>query len=66
MRITHNKSHLIERTLVALSLVLLLLLSSINELWSALDAPWYSPYVVWAIAIAVSWLLQRYLAKHEL
>jgi len=58
-----SQSNLAERTLIAVLLVLVLLLSPMNNIWAALDAPWYSPYLAWAIAIFLSWLLQRYLKK---
>lgn len=55
-----------ERTLMAVTIILLLLLSPMNEYWASLDAPWYSPYLVWAIVILLSWLLQRFVSKNEL
>jgi len=48
---------------MAVLLVLVLMLSPMTEFWAALDAPWYSPYIVWAIAIFIAWLLQRHLIK---
>lgn len=50
-----------EKTLMAVILVLMLFLSPISNIWAAIDAPWYSPYVAWALAIFISWLLQHYL-----
>jgi len=54
-----------ERTIIYLILVLLLLLSPLTDIWAAIDAPWYSPYVVWAAAIFLSWQLQRNLRKDD-
>lgn len=57
---------LIDHTVVAVMFILLLLLSPLTEFWAALDAPWYSPYLVWMVCIAASWWLQRNLKKHDL
>lgn len=54
----------IERTLIMLALVLLLFVSPLTELWSSVDLPWFSPYIVWLVAILLSWALQRNLRKH--
>ena len=51
----------VERTLIAIILVLVLFLSPLTHWWASLDAPWYSPYLVWAVAIFIAWLLQRYI-----
>ena len=48
---------------MAVVLVLMLFLSPMTDFWAALDAPWYSPYIAWALAIVVSWWLQRYIAR---
>ncbi len=53
--------HKIERSLIAVVVVLILFLSPLTEFWADLNAPWYSPYLVWSLAILISWLLQRYL-----
>lgn len=55
-----------ERTLIAVFAVLVLFISPLTEIWASLNAPWYSPYLVWALAILISFLLQRYLSRHEL
>ena len=56
---------IIERTWIAVLLVLVLFLSPMTEFWAALDAPWFGPYIVWAIAIGLSWFLQRYISKNS-
>ncbi len=61
----HN-AHTVERTLVALAVALMLFLSPLTEFWASLSAPWYSPYLVWLLAILIVFLLQRYLSKHEI
>lgn len=55
-----------EYTAIAVMFILLLLLSPLRKFWAALDAPWYSPYLVWIACIAAAWWLQRNLHKHEL
>jgi hypothetical protein len=61
-----KKPKLNEYSVVALMFVLILLLSPLREFWAALDGPWYSPYLIWMVAIVVSWLLQRKLNKNDL
>jgi len=60
----HSKE--IEYTVIAVVFILILFLSPLTGVWAALDAPWYSPYLVWTIAIFLSWMLQRYLKKNEI
>ncbi len=50
---------LLELTLIALLLALLLLLSPLKQWWAALDAPWYAPYLLWAFIILLSAVLQQ-------
>ena len=56
-----NHPHKVERSLIVIVVVLILFLSPLTEFWADLGAPWYSPYLVWSLAIFISWLLQRYL-----
>ena len=58
-----KNSDISEKTLMAVLLVLMILLSPISNIWAAIDAPWYSPYLAWAVAIFLSWLLQRHLQQ---
>ncbi len=55
-----------ELTVIAVIGALILLVSPLTEFWADLDAPWYSPYLVWSVAILISWLLQKYLNRHEI
>jgi hypothetical protein len=57
---------LTDYTALAVMFILLLLLSPLTGFWAALDAPWFSPYLVWMACIAISWWLQRYIKKHDL
>ena len=50
-----------ELTVIAILFIIVLFVSPLTEFWASLDAPWYSPYLVWSIAIFISWLLQRYI-----
>lgn len=50
-----------ELTVIAIMFIIVLFVSPLTEFWASLDAPWYSPYLVWSIAIFISWLLQRYI-----
>lgn len=61
-----NNLKSMELTIIAVIAIIMLFLSPLTEYWADLDAPWYSPYLVWSIAILISWLLQRYLNKHEI
>lgn len=61
-----ENSHITERTLMVLVITLVLLLSPVSLLWGAVDAPWYSPYVTWAVIILLSWILQKHINRHEL
>lgn len=58
-----KNSNISEKTLMAVLLVLMIFLSPISNIWAAIDAPWYSPYLAWAVAIFLSWLLQRHLQQ---
>ena len=55
-----------ELTVLAVILLLLLFLSPLIDIWADLGAPWYTPYIIWAIAIFLSWLLQRHVSTHEI
>ena len=53
-----------EITIVVLIFALLVLLPPIRNLWSAVDSPWYLPYLVWFAIILAAFWLQRLLRKH--
>lgn len=61
-----KNSQITERTLIVVVITLVLLLSPVSSIWGAVDAPWYSPYVAWAVIILLSWLLQKHINRHEL
>ena len=63
---TNNHLKSTELTVIAVIAIIMLFVSPLTDYWAALDAPWYSPYLVWSIAILFSWLLQKYLNKHEI
>ncbi len=59
----NQSTYLKERSVIAVLLVLTLFLSPMTEFWAALQAPWYSPYLVWVLAIFIAWWLQHYLKQ---
>mgnify|MGYP001093086299 CR=1 FL=1 len=58
-----NYSQIVERTLIVLAVVLMIFLSPLVQLWAGTDLPWYGPYIAWAIAIFLIYLLQRHIEK---
>ena len=61
-----DSENLLDRVILLLLLALFLLLSPLLDWWAADTSPWYSPYLIWAVLIALTWLLQRKLGRHEL
>ncbi len=57
---------LLDRVILLFLLALFLLLSPIVQWWASDNSPWYSPYLIWAGLIALTWLLQRKLSRHVL
>ena len=55
---------LYDRVILLLLLALFLLLSPIVEWWAADDSPWYAPYLLWALLIALTFWLQRRVRCH--
>ena len=53
-----------DRVILLLLFALFLLLSPIIEWWAADDSPWYAPYLIWALLIALTYALQRYITHH--
>lgn len=56
----------LDRVILLFLLALFLLLSPIKAWWAADNSPWYSPYLIWALLIFLTWRLQRYLGRHDL
>lgn len=54
-----------DRVILLLLFALFLLLSPLTEWWAADDSPWYAPYLLWALLIALTWRLRRYLVRHS-
>ncbi len=61
MRKQSKNSKSTERTLMAVLLIIVIFVSPMSNFWAALDAPWFSPYLAWAVAIFLSWLLQHHI-----
>lgn len=55
---------ILDRVILLFLLALFLLLSPILNWWASDTSPWYSPYLIWALLIALTWLLQRKLRRH--
>jgi len=53
-----------DRVILLLLLALFLLLSPLTEWWAADDSPWYAPYLLWALLIALTFWLRRTLERH--
>lgn len=56
----------LDRVIILFLLALFLLLSPITLWWAADNSPWYSPYLIWALLILLTYRLQRYLKRDEL
>jgi len=56
----------LDRVIILFLFALFLLLSPIMLWWAADDSPWYSPYLIWALLIVLTYRLQRYLKRHDL
>lgn len=56
----------LDRVIILFLLALFLLLSPFMGWWAADDSPWYSPYLLWAFLILLTWRLRRRLERHEL
>ena len=55
---------LYDRVILLLLFALFLLLSPIVEWWAADGSPWYAPYLIWALLIALTYALRRSIARH--
>ncbi len=53
----------LDRVLLLLLFALFLLLSPFLEWWAADDSPWYAPYLIWALLIALTFRLRRFLDR---
>ena len=53
-----------DKVVLLLLFALFLLLSPIIEWWGADDSLWYAPYLIWALLIALTYALQRYINRH--
>lgn len=55
-----------ERVILLLLFALLLLISPLVEYWAADDSPWYLPYLLWGVIVALTAWLQRKLRSDGL
>ena len=54
-----------DRVILLLLFALFLLLSPIIEWWAADDSPWFAPYLIWALLIALTYWLRRRIDRHS-
>lgn len=64
MRSLNSEFSTTEITLIVVIVALLILLPPMLGWWGASKNPWYIPYLVWSIIIALAYWLQRILRKH--
>ncbi|MDH5785556.1 MAG: hypothetical protein OEZ16_08105 [Chromatiales bacterium] len=57
----HEPGH--DRVILLLLFALFLLLSPLLAWWAADDSPWYAPYLVWALLIALTYMVRRHLTR---
>jgi len=55
----------LDRVILLLLFALFLLLSPLTKWWAADDSPWYAPYLIWALLIALTFWLRRTLDRHN-
>ncbi len=64
MKIESRAETVYDKVILLLLFALFLLLSPLIEWWAANDALWYAPYIIWALLIALTFALQRYINRH--
>jgi len=55
-----------DRVILLALFALLLFASPLTRWWSAIDAPWYLPYLLWLAVILAGALLQLRNDRHDL
>lgn len=63
---SRNHELLLDRVIILFLLALFLLISPLKMWWAADHSPWYAPYLLWAVLIALTYWLQRRLKRREL
>lgn len=64
MRPTPENDPYLDRVILLFLFALFLLVSPLLRWWAADDSPWYAPYLVWALIIFLTFVLQRLRARH--
>ena len=64
MRREQRTEPVYDRVILLLLFALFLLFSPIVNWWAADDSPWYAPYLIWALLIALTYGLQRRIHRH--
>ena len=66
MRGEQRTENIYDRVLLLLLFALFLLLSPMVEWWASDDSPWYAPYLIWALLIALTFWLQRKIRRYTM
>lgn len=64
-RLRYSESKL-DRVVILFLFALVLLLSPLVKWWTGEDVPWYSPYLIWALIIFLTFRLERRSPHDEL
>lgn len=48
-----------DRTLLLFLFAVFVLVSPLKAIWASVDSPWYMPYLIWAVIIALAFWLER-------
>lgn len=59
MRLPKDNEKAIDKVILLLLLALFLLVSPFMAWWANPAAPWYRPYLIWLLIIALTWWLAR-------
>lgn len=60
-----HREYTFDRVILLLLFALFLLLSPLIEWWAADDSPWYLPYLLWLVLIALGFAVQRHLQRND-
>jgi len=63
MRLPNDPDIPLDKVILLLLLALFLLVSPLVNWWARDTAPWYLPYLIWLALIALSWWIQRKVAR---
>jgi len=55
-----------ERVILLFIIGIFLLCTPSRLFWASAQMPWFTPYIIWLFLIVLTWLLYRWLKRHEL